>query len=209
MPRRTYFQMPNGMRWGIETDSDYTPSATFIIPVAGLDSLSVEQIGNYVQLLFPSAQISLAEHLAADVIEYIDDECWNPNIEMCNEWLVLLEELEYESENIAESILRLKEAKDELIRKEEEEAEKLAAKKLRSKVNFSRFASPEIQEVNTLLIYSASEILKCPNCGNEIVKNELFSRSADKKGLVEGIRYIWCQTCKPIKNPDDDLPSAR
>jgi DNA-directed RNA polymerase subunit RPC12/RpoP len=67
-------------------------------------------------------------------------------------------------------------------------------------MSYSCFAPHEIQEVNTLVIYSANEKITCTHCGSKIVRDELFSRSADKKGLVEGIRYTWCQICKPINS---------
>lgn len=50
-----------------------------------------------------------------------------------------------------------------------------------------------------LLTYQATTKIKCGRCNQDIESDELFSRSADKKGTVVGIRYTFCRKCIPFE----------
>ena len=63
----------------------------------------------------------------------------------------------------------------------------------------SRWAEPEVQEVNELYILKADKHMSCSGCDGKILPDQYFSRSADKKGTKEGIRYTWCSECRIVK----------
>ena len=50
-----------------------------------------------------------------------------------------------------------------------------------------------------IFVYEALTELECEGCKGTIKAYELFSRSADKKGRVYGIRYEQCFRCVPFK----------
>jgi hypothetical protein len=50
-----------------------------------------------------------------------------------------------------------------------------------------------------IFILEATAQLQCHQCSRVIEAGELFSRSADKKGLVYGIRYTNCRNCVPFE----------
>ena len=49
-----------------------------------------------------------------------------------------------------------------------------------------------------IFVYEALTQLECEQCKGTIKAYELFSRSADKKGQVYGIRYNQCRECVPF-----------
>ena len=58
------------------------------------------------------------------------------------------------------------------------------------------------QEIFT---YEAMIQLDCGQCGRAIEVGDLFSRSADKKGYIYGIRYTQCRSCIPFEPVLQDL----
>lgn len=48
--------------------------------------------------------------------------------------------------------------------------------------------------------YKALTQLRCHQCSRIVEIGELFSRSADKKGNVYGIRYVQCHDCVPFES---------
>ena len=54
-------------------------------------------------------------------------------------------------------------------------------------------------------VYRACVPLLCSQCGRTIQSGKIFTRSADKKGLVSAIRYIQCRNCVVIDLVDEDF----
>jgi hypothetical protein len=48
-------------------------------------------------------------------------------------------------------------------------------------------------------VWKAIEPVECYQCGRTVEVGELFTRSADKKGKVYGIRYTNCRDCVPFE----------
>jgi len=65
----------------------------------------------------------------------------------------------------------------------------------------SRWVELEVQEANELCILKAEKHITCSGCDGIILPDKYFSRSADKKGTKEGIRYAWCSECRIVKEP--------
>lgn len=63
-------------------------------------------------------------------------------------------------------------------------------------VHEPRFAKPSGQEV---AVFEAEVELPCDQCHRTIQVGGLFTRSADKRGEVYGIRYTHCRDCVPFE----------
>jgi len=48
-------------------------------------------------------------------------------------------------------------------------------------------------------VFKAIITLCCFSCEKMIIRNELFTRFADKNGTKPGIKYIFCTNCRPIQ----------
>lgn len=46
--------------------------------------------------------------------------------------------------------------------------------------------------------YIALQDLNCSHCQVEINVNDIFSRSGSKNGEADGIKYIFCRSCRPF-----------
>lgn len=62
------------------------------------------------------------------------------------------------------------------------------------------------QEVS---VYLAVVPIPCERCGINIEPNELFSRSANKKGSIVGIRYSFCRNCMPFEETPVDVEARK
>lgn len=58
-------------------------------------------------------------------------------------------------------------------------------------------------------VYISRCLIPCEQCGVNIKPNEMFSRSADKKGTIAGIRYSFCRKCKPFDKAPVDLEKRK
>jgi hypothetical protein len=58
-----------------------------------------------------------------------------------------------------------------------------------------RFKKTHVEAV----VWKAIEPVECYQCGRTVEVGELFTRSADKKGKVYGIRYTNCRDCVPFE----------
>lgn len=62
------------------------------------------------------------------------------------------------------------------------------------------------QEVS---VYLALVPIPCEGCGTSIKPDEMFSRSANKKGTIMGIRYSFCRKCMPFDQPPIDVEQRK
>lgn len=58
-------------------------------------------------------------------------------------------------------------------------------------------------------VYLALVAIPCGQCGINIEPDELFSRSANKKGTIMGIRYSFCRKCMPFEEPPIDVKEKK
>ena len=62
--------------------------------------------------------------------------------------------------------------------------------------NKSKVAHLDFETEHT--VYEALVTLPCNGCSNEIKPGDHFTRRGDKAGTVEGLRYSFCLTCRPV-----------